>query len=40
MSNHKIELQKLTSLAEERLNEYVGEDQAKQIKIKKLVNEL
>ena len=40
MSNHKSELQKLTSLAEERLNEYISEDQAKQIKIKKMNCEL
>lgn len=36
MSNHKIELQKLSNLAEQRLNEYLKQDQEKQMKIKKL----
>lgn len=40
MSNHKSELQKLSSLAEQRLNEYLKEDQQKQIKIKKLQNQI
>lgn len=40
LGNNKSDLQKLTALAEERLNEYLKEDQEKQVRLKRLQAEL